>query len=1168
MSNEQIGRGILEFEVRESGATASIAKIDQALGGIEKATDRATKAVEATGKSLSSLKDAAKSVGDVGSNVQDIGNGGDVAARKIDAVTRNMINSIQRATVSMEVGGKASADYYRLLAQQRGIDTSALDPYLSQLDMAAKKANIASEATRKFSEGSAFDKKLAEAAKLNQANEYVQFWIAALDEAEATEKRTADSQAFQKRLTEASKLNQANEYVRFWVNALDEAEAKERQFAAASALSASKIADEKVFNKKLDDAKKLNEASEYVRFWTNALDEADAAENKLSKQNNFLAGIKSQIDSIGKSRSDILEMQAAQLGISDKAAPLINRLKETEAGYRRTGLSAGEMSNAIRMLPAQFTDIAVSLAGGQNPMMVFLQQGGQIKDMFGSVGEASKAMGAYVLGLVNPFTIAAAAVAAFSYAAYAGHKESLQLSMTLSMTRNAAGLTAESFRLMAESVARTSNTSLGSSRDTIMALIGSGKLAGDTLKNIATSAQSFADVTGEKGSKAAKDFEDAISGDVKKLAEMNERFGFLTAAQFEHIASLKEAGREEQAKYDASVIISQHFAEVSLQSLGTIEKAWVSLINKVGSYWDAVKSIGRTPELGDNLKLVNDEIAHLESESKGNKYWASFNKERLQELYNQRSGLESDIRRLQVNATKESEQQAVQKAGVQANMELEKKLDTLRTGKEKIKHELEELDKLVSSARAAGLGSKYDDATVAKMRQGIIKKYGEKERKPSAFGRAEDREVADLQSRIQAENQIATAMRTSGASYEKMTEGQKLALKYRQQEGVAITEAARANLRLRASLADELGQRQELTAALKERISVQRSLDEADQRRASDMQLQREDMAKQLEFMTMSIGQRERAQAQWAVEMETKRQLLDLQIKINQARADEAAATTEAARTERHRIVEDLEAEQRLLGKDAAQRAAAAVQAVDDKMSLASNWTVGAKAALADYADNAIRIGGEVGNAFSRAMGGMEDALTKFVSAGKLSFKDLANSIIEDLIRIQIRQSITGPLAGFMSGMFGRSGPAAPIVDGTSIGIGPLQAAGGAWLSGAQLFATGAAFTNSIVSRPTAFAHTAGLGVMGEAGPEAIMPLTRDGSGRLGVRSAGGGAPSVDIQVNVINQSSQPLQAQQQGQPRLDQFGNLIVDMIVTDMRRGGPISSTMERAFGLRRGG
>ncbi len=60
-------------------------------------------------------------------------------------------------------------------------------------------------------------------------------------------------------------------------------------------------------------------------------------------------------------------------------------------------------------MPAQFTDIITSLQGGQAPLTVFLQQGGQLKDMFGGAGAAAKALGGYVLGLVNPYTVTAAA---------------------------------------------------------------------------------------------------------------------------------------------------------------------------------------------------------------------------------------------------------------------------------------------------------------------------------------------------------------------------------------------------------------------------------------------------------------------------------------------------------------------------------------------------------------------------------------------------------------------------------------------------------------------------------------------------------------------------------------------------------------------------------------
>ncbi|UGA37807.1 hypothetical protein JOS77_28305 [Chromobacterium haemolyticum] len=293
----------------------------------------------------------------------------------------------------------------------------------------------------------------------------------------------------------------------------------------------------------------------------------------------------------------------------------------------------------------------------------------------------------------------------------------------------------------------------------------------------------------------------------------------------------------------------------------------------------------------------------------------------------------------------------------------------------------------MANARAAGLGDKYTDDVVAKMKQDITTKYSTKEKKTSAFGKAEDREVADLRARIEAENQIAAAMRQNGTAYEKMTEGAKLALKFRQQEGVAVTDAAKANLRLRASLADELGYRQELTKALMEQISVQKALDEADQRRAGEQDLQSEDVRKQLEFLTMNMAQREKAQAAWEAEKETKRQLLDLQIKLNQARADEAAASTPGAKAVRSKIVDDLEGEKRLLQMEGAKKVEAAVQAVNDRLAMGSNWVVSSRRALEDYANNAISIADEVGAAWTRGMGGMEDALTKFVMTGKASFK-------------------------------------------------------------------------------------------------------------------------------------------------------------------------------------
>lgn len=197
----------------------------------------------------------------------------------------------------------------------------------------------------------------------------------------------------------------------------------------------------------------------------------------------------------------------------------------------------------------------------------------------------------------------------------------------------------------------------------------------------------------------------------------------------------------------------------------------------------------------------------------------------------------------------------------------------------------------------------------------------------------------------------------------------------------------------------------------------------------------------------------------------------------------------------------------------------------------------GLKQGLQDYADSATNLGAQIKDAMTGALSGLETTLTNFVQTGKMSFKDLANSIIEDLIRIAIRASITGPLAQAMGGMMGR--------------MFTTQAMGGVWQGGVQKFATG-----GLVVRPTFFGTSSGMGVMGEAGPEAIMPLARTGSGHLGVRTAGGGQQQVNVAVNVINQTGQQVNAKTGGM----QFDGkqFIISTILENVQNNGPLRGLM----------
>lgn len=200
----------------------------------------------------------------------------------------------------------------------------------------------------------------------------------------------------------------------------------------------------------------------------------------------------------------------------------------------------------------------------------------------------------------------------------------------------------------------------------------------------------------------------------------------------------------------------------------------------------------------------------------------------------------------------------------------------------------------------------------------------------------------------------------------------------------------------------------------------------------------------------------------------------------------------------------------------------------DLQNKLNASFEYGAERALQSYLDDIANVAASAESLFTNAFKGMEDALVNFVQTGKLDFKSLVNSILADMARISIRENITGPLArwmqgsssggssggglgsffGFFSNLFGGGGDiGSPRWD--------LNALGGVYSSPSL-----SAFSGSVVNRPTAFAFANGAGLMGEAGPEAILPLKRGSNGKLGVQSGGGRA--VNITVNVSGNSSAP----------------------------------------------
>ncbi len=219
----------------------------------------------------------------------------------------------------------------------------------------------------------------------------------------------------------------------------------------------------------------------------------------------------------------------------------------------------------------------------------------------------------------------------------------------------------------------------------------------------------------------------------------------------------------------------------------------------------------------------------------------------------------------------------------------------------------------------------------------------------------------------------------------------------------------------------------------------------------------------------------------------------------------------------------------------------AEVDGYERRLQAMADYRNGARRAWQNIQADANDVASAMDDGLTAGFYSARDALADFATTGKLNFRDFANSVIEDMARIAAQQAATSALSGLLGigasalgGWFGGSattGASASGYTGSAYSNwAAMQADGGAWSNGVQMFAAGGAFTNSVVNTPTAFGMSGGrMGVMGEAGPEAILPLARNSDGSLGVRMAGGMPAggntynfplSVDVEVSGVSTSS------------------------------------------------
>lgn len=221
-----------------------------------------------------------------------------------------------------------------------------------------------------------------------------------------------------------------------------------------------------------------------------ALEESKKKARAAAEAQKFIAALEQQAAAAGKTKSELLEMKAAQLGVTAQAAPFVAQLRAQEQEVSKLGISMGQYRQAMRMLPAQITDVTTSLASGMPIWLVAIQQGGQIKDSFGGIIPTLKAL----LSLLSPLKVGLGAVVGvlgyMAVSAYNSRKELKEISKTI---QDATGFTSDFSRQLAVSVQELASVSGKTSEELVKSFATTKDTAGSLIKKLVDLGMSYSD---------------------------------------------------------------------------------------------------------------------------------------------------------------------------------------------------------------------------------------------------------------------------------------------------------------------------------------------------------------------------------------------------------------------------------------------------------------------------------------------------------------------------------------------------------------------------------------------------------------------------------------------------------------------------------------------------
>lgn len=743
-------------------------------------------------------------------------------------------------------------------------------------------------------------------------------------------------------------------------------------------------------------------------------------------------------EQLAYSGKKLSELGKAATAAADQVDRAFNR---QEAAARRAGMSVGAYSNAVRMLPAQFTDIATQLAGGQSPFLILLQQGGQVKDSFGGFGpmfqalrdalfgfsgdvqkstdEASDSAGELAesfnnasdaaenlgraRGFITPFNVALAAVAVTAglmlYSWYRSNSQLSDFNKTLVLSGNTAGLTAERMLMVSKAAASTGIT-FSATAGTLTALVNAGVAAGANFERLSVSITEFADKSGLEIEDVARAFGKLTSDPTSGLIAMAQQFHNVTAEQIEHVAQLQRSGDAAGALKAANDAATEGFERQTSAiegNMGTLERAANTVGDAFKSMWDKILDIGRPDTGAELLKKAQQQFDIAQnnfnkfatgpgvSDAMRNQYQKVLDRTRISL---QAAQLQAD---LQTVSAESAEAQSVAerdrlKYATQAQASYEKTQSAL----DKYTTKQKELNKALQEGRI--LQGSYNTLMAA-----AKKEYESSLKKPAKTTtpggiKASDSisaQTLELQTQLEVLRQHRGLNDTISQQRQNLWKEQ---ARFSVLEQAAKTRALTADEKSLLSNKEQILAQAEINARLGDQISIQERLNNL-QDRAQKYTTQ---MGEKTRALTESTGLSSR---------KTQRRLEEAQLLQGWKNAG-GTETDEGYRQELESLRNFYAAQDELRG----------------------NWQAGARTAWANYVDSASDAYGQMESLASTAFDGISENMAAMLTNAKASWSDFARSIMSMLTQILMKQALVGMVnsattaMGFATGGYTGSG--------------------------------------------------------------------------------------------------------------------------------------------------